>query len=74
MVANWNPRPRADLSNFGRRSYYAGYSDGFCGYSVGSGDDGTLGAFSDYRPGFEDGRKDATSASSEIGPAAEARR
>lgn len=54
----WNPRPRADLANFGRRAYLAGYSDGFHGYRFGAGDEDAFGAFSDYRPGFDDGRLD----------------
>lgn len=57
-LGGWNPRPRSDLSNFGRRAYLAGYSDGFHGYHFGAGDDGSLGAFSDYRPGYSDGDKD----------------
>lgn len=57
--AVWNARPRPDLSDFGRRAYLAGYSDGFHGYPFGAGDDGSLGGFSDYRPGFADGLADA---------------
>ncbi len=58
-AARWNPRPHPESANFSRRAYMAGYSDGFHGEPFGSGDDGSIGAFSDYRPGFNDGRADA---------------
>ncbi|MGB3833757.1 MAG: hypothetical protein WA975_18050 [Mesorhizobium sp.] len=63
--ALWNPRPRPDLTNFSRRAYLAGYSDGFHGYRFGSGDDGSFGAFSDYRVGFDDGRADGAEGAGE---------
>lgn len=56
--ALWNPRPHPDSTSFSRRAYVAGYSDGFHGYPFGSGDDGSFGAFSDYRRGFADGQAD----------------
>ncbi|PJG47229.1 hypothetical protein CAF53_02465 [Sphingobium sp. LB126] len=59
-ASRWNPRPHPDLSATGRKAYFAGYSDGFHGAPFGAGDDGSIGAFSDYRPGFNDGRADAT--------------
>jgi hypothetical protein len=65
--AIWNPRPHPDLTDRSRRAYSAGYSDGFHGYPFGAGDDGSLGAFSDYRPGFTDGRADAMLAEREGG-------
>lgn len=57
--AIWNPRPEADFAASSKRAYMAGYSDGFHGYPFGSGDEGAHGAFSSYRPGFNDGRADA---------------
>lgn len=57
--AIWNARPHPDSTDFSRRAYYAGYSDGFHGYRFGSGDDGSFGAFSDYRTGFNHGRSDS---------------
>lgn len=54
----WNPRPHPDLSSFGRKAYFAGYSDAFHGYRFGAGDEGAFGAFSDYRPGYSDGAVD----------------
>ena len=58
-VSKWNSRPRPDFSNFSRRAYYAGYSDGFYGARFGAGDEGAFGAFSDYRPSYADGRADS---------------
>lgn len=58
--AIWNARPHPDATNFDRRAYLAGYSDGFHGYPFGAGDEGAFGAFSSYRPGFSDGRADSS--------------
>lgn len=57
--ALWEPRPHPDSTNFSRRAYLAGYSDGFHEYPFGAGDDGSFGAFSDYRVGFDHGRRDS---------------
>lgn len=63
----WNPRPHPDSASVSRRAYFAGYSDGYHGAHFGAGDDGSIGGFSDYRPGFSDGRADAARAKAERG-------
>jgi hypothetical protein len=55
----WMPKPHPNSSDFDRRGYFAGYSDGFHGYRFGAGDDGAFGAFSTYRPAYNQGADDA---------------
>ncbi len=55
----WNPRPHPESAGVSLRAYFAGYSDGYHGYAFGSGQHGD---FSNYRPGFADGRADAAEA------------
>ncbi|HYI40026.1 MAG TPA: hypothetical protein VE053_06880 [Allosphingosinicella sp.] len=62
VVDGWNPRPDPNGTKFNDAAYLCGYTDGFYGEPFGSHDDGKYGAFSDYRPGFSDGRADAKNA------------
>jgi hypothetical protein len=54
----WCPRPDPNGTDFNNRAYLAGYDDGFYGREFGHSDPNKYGAFSAYRPGFDQGSQD----------------
>jgi hypothetical protein len=53
-MAAWNPRP-GEIDASRRKSYHAGYSDGFYAYRFGAGQEDPD---SDYQRGYDDGKSD----------------
>jgi hypothetical protein len=58
----WNPRPDPEGTVWNTSAYMCGYTDAFYGEKFGAHDRDQYGAFSAYRPGFNDGLSDQRNA------------